>query len=99
MLTSHAQLYLLVAGPDWLTSVLAGMMGTSVWRVLASQTAPSALLLSLPATFAGAFQLRIHEGGAFGALSSALLFLAAAVQARPGRAAPRCFARRVGSSR
>ena len=88
-----------MAGPDWLTSVLAGMMGTSVWRVLASQTAPSALLLSLPATFAGAFQLRIHEGGAFGALSSALLFLAAAVQARPGRAAPRCFARRVGSSR
>lgn len=74
------QLYLLVAGPDWLTAVLAGMLGTNVWHILASQTLPSAMLLSLPATLAGAFQLRLRDAGFYGPVSSALIFLAAATQ-------------------
>jgi hypothetical protein len=78
------QLSLLVAGPDWLTSVLAGMMGTSVWRVLAAQTAPTALLIAGPATAAGAFQLRVQEGQPWLALSSLLIIFAAGVQARRG---------------
>jgi hypothetical protein len=73
---------MLVAGPDWLTSVLAGMLGTNVWRVLALQMAPTALLIAGPATAAGAFQLRVAEGGSWLSLSSMLLFFAAVVQVR-----------------
>ena len=76
----HTQLYLLVAGPDWLTAVLSGMLGTNVWHILLSQTLPSVILLSLPATLAGAFQLRLHDAGFYGPVSSALIFLAAATQ-------------------
>jgi hypothetical protein len=79
-----SQLSMLVAGPDWLTSVLAGMLGTNVWRVLAVQMAPTALLISGPATAAGAFQLRVAEGGNWLSLSSMLLFFAAVVQVRRG---------------
>ena len=82
-----AQLSMLVAGPDWLTSVLAGMMGTSVWHVLAVQMAPTVLLIAGPATMAGAMQLRVQEGGSWQALSSLLLFFAAAVQVRQRAAA------------
>ena len=73
---------MLVAGPDWLTSVLAGMLGTSVWHVLAVQMAPTVLLIAGPATMAGAMQLRVQEGDSWQALSSLLLFFAAAVQVR-----------------
>ena len=79
-----AQLSMLVAGPDWLTSVLAGMLGTSVWHVLAVQMAPTVLLIAGPATMAGAMQLRVQEGGSWQALSSLLLFFAAAVQVWQG---------------
>ena len=75
------QLSLLVAGPDWLTGVLAGMLGTNVWHVLAAQTAPTALLIAGPATAAGAFLLRVGENKCFLSLCSLLLFFAAGVQA------------------
>ena len=76
------QLCMLVAGPDWLTSILAGMHNTNVWRILATQMAPTTLLIAGPATIAGAFQLRVPEGDAWLAVSSLLLFFAAACQAR-----------------
>ena len=75
------QLCMLVAGPDWLTSVLAGMHNTDVWRILGSQMAPTTLLIAGPATMAGAFQLRVSEGGSWLATSSLLQFFAAACQA------------------
>ena len=56
------------------------MLGTDVWHILLSQTLPSVALLSLPATLAGAFQLRLHDAGFYGPVSSALIFLAAATQ-------------------
>ena len=74
---------MLVAGPDWLTSVLAGMHNTDVWRILGAQMAPTTLLIAGPATMAGAFQLRVSEGGAWLATSSLLQFFAAACQVRP----------------
>lgn len=75
------QLCMLVAGPDWLTSVLAGMHNTDVWRILGAQMAPTTLLIAGPATMAGAFQLRVSEGGSWLATSSLLQFFAAACQA------------------
>ena len=73
---------MLVAGPDWLTSVLAGMHNTDVWRILGAQMAPTTLLIAGPATMAGAFQLRGSEGGAWLATSSLLQVFAAACQGR-----------------
>ena len=69
-----------MAGPDWLTSVLAGMHNTNVWRILGAQMAPTTLLIAGPATMAGAFQTRVSEGGSWLATSSLLLFFAAACQ-------------------
>ena len=82
---------MLVTGPDWLTSVLAGMLGTNEWHVLAAQVVPTALLISGPVTAAGAFQLRVPEGGAWPSLSSLLLFFAAAVQVRGTRRVTGCW--------
>ena len=73
---------MLVTGPDWLTTVLAGMLGTNVWHVLTVQMGPTALLISGPATAAGAFQLRVQDDNVYGELSSLLLFFAAAIQVR-----------------
>jgi hypothetical protein len=56
------------------------MLGTNVWHILAAQTLPSAFLLSLPASLAGAFQLRLRDAGFYGPVSSALIFVAAAIQ-------------------
>jgi hypothetical protein len=76
------QLSMLVAGPDWLTSVLAGMLGTNVLHVLTAQIAPTVLLIIGPATASGAFLMRVQEGNPWLAMSSLLLFFAAGVQAR-----------------
>jgi hypothetical protein len=83
------QLCMLVAGPDWLTGVLSGMHNTNVWRILSVQMAPTTLLIAGPATMAGAFQVRVSEGGAWLATSSLLLFFAAACQARCWLVLPR----------
>ena len=69
-----------MAGPDWLTVVLAGMHNTDVWRNLSVQMPPTTLLIAGPATMAGAFQIRVAEGGAWLGTSSLLLFFAAACQ-------------------
>jgi len=82
MRATALQLCMLVAGPDWLTSVLAGMHNTNVWRILGAQMAPTTLLIAGPATMAGAFQLRVPEGGSWSAASSLLLIWAAACQVR-----------------
>ena len=81
---ARAQLAILVAGPDWLTSVLAGMLGTDVFHVLAWQMPPTVLLISGPATLAGAFQLRAAVDAGLQPLSSLLLFFVALVQVRLG---------------
>jgi hypothetical protein len=108
LLVSHAlrgmQLCMLVAGPDWLTGVLSGMHNTNVWRILAVQMAPTTLLIAGPATMAGAFQIRVTEGGAWLGTSSLLLFFAAACQARCSLAATRNASRssalrRIGTGR
>lgn len=85
----NLQLCMLVAGPDWLTGVLSGMHNTNVWRILSVQMAPTTLLIAGPASLAGAFQVRVSEGGSWLATSSLLLFFAAACQARHRFFSPR----------
>ena len=78
-----AKLTLLVAGPDWGVPIISAMLGMPLRALLAQQTLPIAMLISGPATIAGALQLRLREPQPlplWGSLSGGLLIFSAALQ-------------------
>lgn len=71
---SVSKVMILIGGPDWPTSVLAGILGTNVWQMMLG-TIPIAPVVSLCVT-AGAFQLKKDLGPTWSAMSSVFLTLA-----------------------
>jgi len=72
-----AKVCILVGGPDWPTSVTTGILRLNVFQMIAG-TSPVVIVV-FAVTLAGAFQLRVAEGGIWINISNMTLGLASAV--------------------
>ena len=71
---SYRKVMILCGGPDWPTSVLAGILGTNVWQMVLG-TAPIFPVVSC-CVIAGAFQTKASINAEWNALSGLALTLA-----------------------
>eukprot|EP00050_Salpingoeca_kvevrii_P011627 m.16864 g.16864 ORF g.16864 m.16864 type:complete len:889 (-) comp3542_c0_seq1:1263-3929(-) len=69
---------ILIGGPDWPTSVLTGILRLPLFEMLIGST--PVLFLVIPCVCAGAFLLRVADGGSWESISSVTLAVAAMVQ-------------------
>jgi len=79
---SFGKVAILIGGPDWPTSVLTGILGLNLWKMLFASL--PIIFLIAPTSVAGALQLKVRDGGIWEGIASLALAVTGLVQGAAG---------------